>query len=186
MRKSFGVKPYTYPQPVYIISTYNEDGSPNAMNAAWGGMAGKNKIFLHLASKHKTVKNILNRKEFSVSLGEEQYLVSCDYVGLESGNKVPDKFNKSGFTETKSKLIDAPLINELAVTLECKLINYDCETEMLIAEIMDVSVDETALDKDGNVDVAKLNFITFDPFNSQYVRLGDVVGNAFHDGTQLK
>ena len=156
MRKNFGAKPLTYPQPVFIIATYGEDGTPDAMNAAWGGISEMNEISLCLSAGHKTVKNILARKAFTVSMAEAGQVVACDYVGLVSGNRVSDKFARAGFHATKSAFVDAPLIDELSVAVECKLKDYNPETCILRGEIVNVSVDERALDAEGNVDVEKV------------------------------
>lgn len=186
MRKNFGAKPYTYPQPVFIIATYGEDGTPDAMNAAWGGISEANEISMCLSAGHKTVKNILARKAFTVSMADAAHVVECDYVGVVSGNDVPDKLSKAGFHTSKSEFVDAPLIDELAMAVECKLISYDPESCRLVGEIVNVSVDERVLTADGKVDVAKLAPIVFDPMNSAYHQLGEKVGNAFKDGLQLK
>lgn len=114
MRKNFGAKPLTYPQPVYIIATYGEDGTPDAMNAAWGGISEQNEISLCLSAGHKTVKNILKRGAFTVSMAEAGHITACDYVGLVSGNNTPDKFTRAGFHAVKSEFVDAPLIEELS------------------------------------------------------------------------
>ena len=149
MRKNFGAKPYTYPQPVFMIATYDENGTPDVMNAAWGGISEGNELSMCISEGHKTTKNLLARKAFTVSMA------------------------------------DAPLIEELAVTVECRLKSYDAKTCRLVGEIVNVSVDEKVLDENGNVDIAKAQPITFDPFNNKYVVLGDVVGNAFTDGKKL-
>ena len=115
MRKNFGAKPFLYPQPVMVIASCDKDGTPDAMNAAWGGIAGGDKIFLCLSSNHKTVENILERKAFTVSVADEAHLVEADYVGLVSGNDVPDKLERSGFHVTRSEFVDAPVIDELGV-----------------------------------------------------------------------
>ena len=186
MRKNFGAKPFTYPQPVFIIATYGEDGTPDAMNAAWGGISEINEISLCLSAGHKTVKNILQRKAFTVSMAEAGQVVACDYVGIVSGNNVADKFARAGFHATKSEFVDAPLIDELSVAVECKLKDYNADTCILRGEIVNVSVDERVLDKNGNVDPAKAAPITFDPFNNTYLKLGEKVGNAFSDGKRIK
>ena len=186
MRKNFGAKPLTYPQPVFIIATYDENGVPDAMNAAWGGIGDTTELTMCLSHTHKTVKNILQRKAFTVSMANAKYVVACDYVGIESANKVPDKFEKAGFHAIKSEFVDAPLIAELEIALECRLISYDPESGKLTGEIVNVSVDESVLDGDGKVDTAKAAPITFDPFNGTYLVLGDKVGNAFRDGAALK
>lgn len=186
MRKNFGAKPLSFPQPVFIIATYDESGVPNAMNAAWGGISEMNEISLCLSAGHKTVKNILSRKDFTVSMADARHVVACDYVGLVSGNKVEDKFAKAGFHAVKSDFVDAPLIDELCVALECRLKDYNPETCILRGEIVNVSVDERGLDAEGRVDVEKVAPITFDPFNNTYHKIGEKVGNAFSDGKQLK
>ena len=166
MRKNFGAKPLSYPQPVFIIAAYDENGTPNAMNAAWGGISEMNEISLCLSNNHKTVKNILHSKAFTISMADAGHVAACDYVGLVSGNNVTDKFARAGFHATRSQFVDAPLIDELAIALECRLKSYNPETCILIGEIVNVSVDERALDEDGKVDVAKACPITFDPFNN--------------------
>ena len=186
MRKNFGAKPYTYPQPVLIISAYDENGTPDAMNAAWGGISDDTQISMCLSAGHKTVKNIQARKAFTVSMADAAHVVACDYVGIVSGNKVPDKFEKAGFHATKSEFVDAPLIDELPMTLECTLVSYDPETCRLVGKIVNVSADERILDENGKIDPAKLEPITFDPVNNAYLKLGEKVGNAFKDGMQLK
>ena len=186
MRKNFGAKPFTYPQPVFIIATYGEDGTPDAMNAAWGGISEMNEISLCLSAGHKTVKNILARKAFTVSMAEAGQVVACDYVGIVSGNHVADKFARAGFHATKSEFVDAPLIDELSVAVECKLKDYNPETCILRGEIVNVSVDERVLDAEGHVDADKVCPITFDPFNNTYLKIGGKAGQAFSDGKRLK
>lgn len=186
MRKNFGAKPYTYPQPVFIIATYGEDGVPDAMNAAWGGISEGKEISMCLSEGHKTVKNILKRGAFTVSMADAEHMAACDYVGVVSGNDTPNKFEKAGFHAVQSEFVDAPLIEELAIAVECKLISYDKESCRLTGEIVNVSVDERVLDENGRVDVAKAAPITFDPFNNAYIKLGEKVGNAFRDGMALK
>ena len=185
MRKDFGSKPMLYPMPVLIIGTYGEDGTPNAMNAAWGGIVDTNLIGICLAD-HKTTRNIFARKAFTVSMADAENMVAADYVGIVSGNSVPDKVARAGFHVTKSEHVDAPMIDELPLTLECKLVSYDEETELLLGEVVNVSVDERALDENGKLDVAKLHIITFDSANHDYFALGEKVGRAFEDGKKLK
>lgn len=186
MRKNFGAKPLSYPQPVYIIATYDEDGTPNAMNAAWGGMSDIKEISICITATHKTTKNILKRKAFTVSMAEAGQVVACDYVGIVSGNKMADKFAKAGFHAIKSEFVDAPLIEELSVAVECNLIDFNPKTGILRGEIVNVSVDERVLDEKGKVDAAKVEPIIFDPFNNDYLKVGEKVGKAFSDGKKLK
>lgn len=186
MRKNFGARPYTYPQPVFILAAYGEDGTPNAMNAAWGGISNGNEISMCISAGHKTTKDILKRNAFTVSMADVKHVKECDYVGIVSGNSVSDKLKKAGFTVQKSQFVDAPVINELPIAVECKLTSYDPATCRMVGEIVNVSVDENVLDKNGNVDVSKVQPITFDPFNNKYVALGETVGTAFADGNAVK
>lgn len=186
MRKNFGAKPFTYPQPVFIIAAYDENGTPNAMNAAWGGISEMHEISICISEGHKTTANILKRKAFTVSMAEVGQVVACDYVGIVSGNKEPDKFAKAGFHAMKSEFVNAPLIDELPMAIECELISYDSETCHLVGRIINVSADESVLDEKGKIDPAKLRPITFDPVHNDYLVIGEKVGNAFKDGVALR
>ncbi|MCI9046622.1 MAG: flavin reductase family protein [Hungatella sp.] len=186
MRKNFGAKPWTYPQPVFIIATYGEDGTPDAMNAAWGGISDDTQISMCLSPGHKTVANILARGAFTVSMADAAHVTECDYVGIESANKAPDKVEKAGFHTEKAEFVDAPVIVELPMAVECRLISYDKESCRLVGEIVNVSADEKILDENGKIDPAKLDPIVFDPVNHAYLKLGEKVGDAFKDGMKLK
>ena len=186
MRKDFGPKPMCYPMPVFIIGTSNEDGTPNAMNAAWGGISEEREISICIDSAHKTAQNLIARGAFTVSMATADRMAACDYVGIVSGNKEPDKFAKAGFHALKSGFVDAPLVEELPMALECTVISYDPETCRLVGQIINVSADESVLDESGKVDPAKLRPITYDPMNHHYLVLGEKVGRAFHDGLELK
>lgn len=186
MRKNFGAKPLCYPQPVFILGTYNADGTPNAMNAAWGGISDDAQMTLCISASHKTTENILARKAFTVSMATAEHVAACDYVGIVSGNQVPDKFARAGFHAAKSEFVDAPLIDELPMAVECRLISYDPESCRLVGEIVNVSADEAVLAENGKVDPEKLRPITFDPMNNTYLVLGEKVGNAFKDGAALR
>lgn len=184
MRKNFGAKPITYPQPVFIIASYDENGNPDAMNAAWGGICGDKEISMCLSAGHKTVKNILARKAFTVSMADAAHVAECDYVGIVSANKEPNKLEKAGFHTVKAENIDAPVIEELPMAVECRLVSYDEESMIMIGEIVNVSADESVL-TDGKIDPAKLRPITFDPVNNAYCVIGEKVGNAFSDGKKI-
>lgn len=181
-RVNFGVKPEMYPMPVLIIGTYDENGTPNAMNAAWGIITDMNEISISM-SQHKTTANLAKTGAFTVSMATEDTVVACDYVGVESASKVPDKFAKAGFHATKSSFVNAPLIDELPMALECKVKSF--ENGILVGEIVNVNVDESIL-TDGKIDPKKLKPITYDPVNNAYLGLGEKVGNAFKDGLKLK
>ena len=186
MRKNFGPKAICYPMPVFIIGTYNADGTPNAMNAAWGGISEETEITICVDSTHKTAENLLKRKAFTVSMATAGFLTACDYVGIVSGTKVPDKFEKAGFHAVKSEFVDAPLIEELPMALECEVISYDTESCHLVGRIVNVCAEESVLGENGKVDAVKLAPLTYDPMNHQYLVLGEKVGQAFHDGAVLK
>ena len=185
MRKNFGAKPILYPQPVFIIATYNEDGTPNAMNAAWGGISEADQITMCISEDHQTTKNVLARGAFTVSMATADTVVACDYVGVVSGSKVPDKLARAGFHVTKSEFVDAPIIDELPMAVECRLLSYDAESCRLVGQVVNVCADESVL-TGGRIDPAKLRPITYDGMNHTYLVLGEKVGNAFSDGLKLK
>ncbi len=185
MRADFGAKPCVYPMPVFIIGTYGEDGVPDAMNAAWGGIAEEDRITICLDSSHKTTANILARKAFTVSMAVEGQVERCDYVGIVSANDVPDKFARSGFHAVKSRKVDAPLIEELPMALECTLISYSEETCTLVGRIVNVCADESVL-TGGKIDVAKLRPIIYDTVSKKYHAFGAEVGRAFSDGKKIR
>lgn len=186
MRKNFGAKAICYPMPVFIIGTYNADGSPNAMNAAWGGITEETEITICVDSAQKTAENLITRKAFTVSMATVKMLAACDYVGIVSGTKEPDKFARAGFHATRSPFVDAPLIDELPMALECEMISYDEESCRLVGRIVNVCAEESVLGENGKVDPCKLHPITYDPMNHTYLVLGKPAGRAFHDGTVLK
>ena len=184
MRKNLGAQPYLYPQPVMIIGTYDENGKANAMNAAWGGIVGRNEIIVDLGS-HKTTENLLKTKAFTISVADVAHLTACDYVGIVSGKDTPDKLEKAGFTVSRSEFINAPIINELPLTLECTLIKV-IDGSKFIGEIKNISADESILGEDGEISLKKFNPITYDPVHHKYYPLGEQAGNAFSDGAKLK
>ena len=186
MRKNFGAKPVLYPMPVLIIATYNADGSANAMNAAWGCMADADKVCIFVASGHKTMENIRARKAFTVSMATKDQMLAADFVGIVSGNDDAAKMEKAGWHALKSEFVDAPLIAQLPMALECEMLSYDEESEMLMGKILNVCADESILGEDGKIDVRKLNPITYDPVHHAYLTLGEKIGNAFSDGKKLK
>ena len=180
MRKDFGKKTWFYPLPVLIVGSYDENGKADAMNAAWGGIYDQDHVILCLSANHKTTQNIKASGAFTVSFADLAHLVEADYVGLVSANDVDDKLEKAGFHATRSLLVDAPVIEELPMTLECRLVKVN-EDGKLIGEIINVSADESILNGDGMIDTDKLKAISFDPVNNAYLKLGEKVGNAFQD-----
>lgn len=185
MRQSFGKRPLIYPQPVLMIATYNDDGSVDVMNAAWGGVGDDNQVFLCLSPDHRTVKNILKRKAFTVSFATESTVVPADYVGMVSGNDTPDKFEKSGLHAEKSEFVDAPVITDFPVCMECELESYEDKHCHCFGNIVNTSVDESVL-TDGKIDPAKLCAIAFDIGNGQYLKVKEVFAKAFSTGAVLK
>ena len=184
MKKNLGAKTVMFPMPVLIIATYDKDGNPDAMNAAWGGIHDTNQIGICIAPEHKTAENIILRKAFTVSMADASHVAACDYVGIVSGNNEPDKIKKAGFTVTKAEKVDAPVINELGMCLECELVSYDVKSGCLVGNIVNVSAEESVL-VDDKIDAVKLDPITYDPEAHVYRRLGEVVGKAFEDGKKI-
>ena len=185
MRKNFGIKNWLYPMPVLIIGTYDENGEPNAMNAAWGGIYDTDLVMVCLADEHKTTDNIKKTGAFTVSFATADTVVSCDYVGIVSGNDEPDKFKKAGFHSKKSEFVNAPIIDELPMAVECRLLKFN-EDGICIGEIVNVSADESVLDSSGRIDREKLNPIIYDSVTHDYLTFGEKVGKAFSDGKKIK
>ncbi|MBO4797174.1 MAG: flavin reductase family protein [Candidatus Methanomethylophilaceae archaeon] len=184
MRKDFGSRPWVYPMPVFIVASYCGDGTPDAMTAAWGGIAEEDRISICMDTAHKTAENIRERRAFTVSIGTEKYVSECDYVGIVSANDVPDKFARSGFHAVRSGFVDAPLIEELPLALECELISFDESTCTLLGRIVNVSADESIL-TDGRIDARKLGPIVYDTVGKSYYAFGNKAGSAFSDGKKL-
>ena len=170
--------------PVLIIGSYDANNNPNAMNAAWGAVGDDHQIFLCLSPEHKTVKNILKRKAFTVQIADESHIIQSDYVGIVSGNRNPDKFQTSGLHAQPSTHVDAPILTDYAICMECELESYEDVHCHCFGNIVNTSADESVL-TDGKVDYTKLKPITFDIEKAQYIGLGKVVGKAFKDGKAL-
>ncbi len=171
--------------PVLMIATYNDDGTVDVMNAAWGTMVEQDTVAICLSEEHKTVENILKRKAFTVSIATDKTVVAADYLGVVSGNKVKDKFEKSGLTADKSSAVDAPVIREFPVCLECELIKRDEETGFVFGKVVSSLADEEVIEN-GKVNVEALGAIAYDPYTHGYYKVGERVGNAFKDGLKLR
>ncbi len=184
MKKSFD-KGFVAPHPVFIIATYDENGEPNAMNAAWAGQAGPNQITISL-SPHNTTDNIKRNMEFTVGYATVDTVAACDYVGMVSKNKVPNKLEVCGLTTTKSERVNAPIINELPVSIECKVVKIEEEfgENRVVAEIVGAVADESVL-TEGKVDFGKVPLITFDTVSLCYREVGDSVGGAWGAGKKF-
>ena len=187
MRKKLNITEGIFPMPVLMIATYNEDNSVNVMNAAWGTMQSRNTVALQLTETHKTVKNIKARKAFTISIADADHVVQADYFGVASGNRVANKLEKSGLTASKSEIIDAPVINEFPLCLECEFIEYqDNEYGVgVIGKVVNVTADEKVM-VDGKLDMSLVNAIAFDPYTHGYYLVNERVGEAFKDGLQIK
>ena len=185
MKKNLGAKPLIYPQPVLIIATYNDDGSVDAMNAAWGGVGDDRQVFLCLSENHRTVDNMKKRGAFTVHIATETLVAESDYFGIVSANETADKFKKSRLYAVKSEFVDAPVITEYPIALECSFVSYEPEHCHCFGDIVNTCVDEDIL-TGGKVDVSKLKPITFDIDNSMYIGLGNAVAEAFSTGIKFK
>ena len=187
MRTKLKITEGIFPMPVLMVATYNEDGSVNVMNAAWGTMQERNMDARNLTETHKTVKNIKARGAFTVSIADAAHVVEADYFGVESGNRVNDKFARSGLTASKAEMVDAPVVNEFPLCLECEFVEYqDNEYGVgVIGKVVNVTADESVM-VDGKVDMTLVNAIAFDPYTHGYYKVTERVGEAFSDGLKLK
>ena len=187
MRTKLNITEGIFPMPVLMVATYNEDGSVNVMNAAWGTMQERNMVALNLTETHKTVKNIKARGAFTVSIADAAHIVEADYFGIESGNRVADKFAHSGLTDSKAETVDAPIINEFPLCLECEFVEYQSGAYGcgVIGKVVHVTADERVM-VNGKIDMSLVNAIAFDPYTHGYYKVTDRVGEAFKDGLKLK
>ncbi len=187
MRKQLNITEGIFPMPVLMVATYNEDGSVNVMNAAWGTMQERNTVALNLTESHKTVKNIKARGAFTVSIADAAHVTEADYFGVVSGNRVADKFAASGLTASKSEIVDAPIINDFPLCLECEFIEYQSNEFGcgVIGKVVRVTADESVMEGD-KLNMSLVNAIAFDPYTHGYYKVTERVGEAFKDGLKLK
>ena len=186
--KSFAPKPWVLPQPVLIIGTYNENGVANAMNAAWGGQWDMREIMIAMGA-HATTENLNRNGEFTVAFATKKTMVASDFVGIVSARKDQKKMEKTGWHVEKAEKVNAPVFSDFPMTLECRIkekIDESAEGYYIIAEIVNILVDEHYLADDGNPDVEKMQLVVFDPIHHGYIELGKKVGQAFSDGKILK
>ena len=187
MRKKLDITEGIFPMPVLMVATYNEDGSVDVMNAAWGTMQERGNVALNLTETHKTVKNIKATGAFTVSIADAAHVVEADYFGVVSGNSVSNKFENSGLTASKAEMVNAPIINEFPLCLECEFIEYQDEKYGcgVIGKVVNVTADESVM-VNGKIDMSLVNAIAFDPYTHGYYKVTERVGEAFKDGFQLK
>ncbi len=187
MKKNLGVVQAVYPMPVLIVAAYGENDKVNAMNAAWGMICNSDKIALFIDEDHKTTQNILNKKAFTVSIADKAHIEAADFFGIATGNKMEDKFERTGYTATKSVNVDAPIIEEFPVVMECELAEV-VETESfycIVGKIVNTAAEESVLSDNGKVDPAKLDALIFDQFQHGYYTSGEKVGKAWNAGAGL-
>lgn len=187
MKKELCVHPYLFPMPVLMIATYGDDNVVDVMNMAWGGICAENMVSLNIDEDHKTSENIKKRGAFTLSIADIPHIEAADFFGIASGNKMPDKFERSGLSAVKSEKVNAPIVQEFPLTLECRVVEDKMEVygHHIIGEIVGVLADEAVLDEKGKVDAAKLNAFVFDQFRSGYYAIGEKVGQAWHTGAPL-
>lgn len=187
MKKDLGVKPFLFPMPVLMIATYGGDGTVDVMNMAWGGICAGNMVALNIDEDHQTSENIKARGAFTISIADVGHIAEADYFGMVSASEVPDKFARTGMTAVKSEKVDAPVIQEFPVTLECKVkeIGQAVSGFRVVGEIVGTLVDESVLDEEGNVDVARVGAFVYDEFKSEYHVIGEKVGVAWNTGSKF-
>ncbi len=187
MKKNITTTEAIFPMPVLMIATYNDDGTVDVMNAAWGTMLERDYVILNLTESHKTVQNMKKRKAFTVSIADAEHTTEADYFGVVSANNTPNKFANSGLTATKSNIVDAPIINEFPICIECEFVEFQggkfgCG---VIGKVLNVSAEEKVMNGD-KIDMSKVQAIAFDPYTHGYYKVTERVGNAFKDGFKLK
>lgn len=183
MKKDLKAVSGIFPMPVLMIGTYNEDGSVDVMNAAWGMAQSMTHLKLCLTESHKTVKNIKRTGYCTVALGTKDLVKESDYLGMVSANTVSDKFEKTGLHATKSENVDAPVIEEYPICMECKLIGF--EDDGTLVEVVNVKAEEKYLNEDGTIKLDAIGIISYDPYGHGYYEVGKKVGQAFSDGKEL-
>lgn len=187
MKKDVGIKPYVFPMPVLMIASYDNENVVDVMNMAWGGVCAQNMVSLNIGEDHKTAKNIKQRGAFTLSIADIPHIKEADFFGIASGNTMKDKFERTGLTATKSEKVDAPIVEEFPLTLECKVVEAKQEVYgfHVIGEIVGVLADEQVLDERGRIDPTKLQAFVFDQFQNGYYAIGEKIGQAWNIGASL-
>lgn len=187
MLKNLGVQPYLFPMPVLMIATYNEDGSVDVMNMAWGGICSDDLVALNLAEEHMTSENIQRTGAFTISVADLPHLKECDYLGIASARNTPDKFARTGLKAHRSELVDAPIVEDFPLTLECEVvqIQHGPEGFRVVGRIRNCLADERLFDEQGRIDASRLNAFCFDQTTGSYYAVGPRVAKAFNAGLPL-
>ena len=187
MKKELGVKPYLFPMPVLMIATYGQEGKVDVMNMAWGSICAENMVALNIDEDHKTAKNIKERMAFTLSIADLDHLAEADFFGIATGNKMEDKFERSGLHAVKSSKVDAPIVEEFPLTLECKVaeLQHTAYGFRVLGEIVNVLAEDRVLDEKGRVDPTKLNAFVFYQFQNGYYKIGEKCGQAWSSGAGL-
>ena len=188
MKKSLGAKTLAYPTPVWLVGTYDPEGRPNVMTAAWAGICCSKPPCLAVSLRKATYSygNIVARQAFTISIPSEAHVKEADYVGIASGRDL-DKFARVKFTPVESDLVDAPYVAECPLILECKLIHtleIGLHT-LFVGEIVDVKADEEVLGDRGLPDIEKVRPMIFGPEIRTYHGIGRYLGQAFAVGKDL-
>lgn len=187
MKKNLGVVQAVYPMPVLMVAAYDESGKVNVMNAAWGMICNSDRIALFIDENHKTTQNLLKKKAFTVSLADKAHMDVADFFGIASGNTMSDKFERTGYKAVKSTFVDAPIVEEFPVVMECELAEV-VETESMyciVGKIINTAAEESVLSENGKVDPVKLQALIFDQFQHGYYVSGEQVGKAWNAGSGL-
>ena len=187
MKKELGVNPFLFPMPVLMIATYGDGNTVDVMNMAWGGICAEDMVSLNIGEEHKTSENIKKTKAFTLSIADIDHLEAADFFGIATGNKMDDKFERSGLTAIKSEKVNAPIVAEFPLTLECEVV--ECKNEVygfhVLGRIVGVLAEESVLDEKNKVDPKKLNAFVFDQFQHGYYAIGEKVGQAWRSGAKL-
>ncbi len=187
MRKNLGVQPALFPMPVVIIAAYGADGSTCAMNAAWAQICDMDKIALFIDADHKTTKNIMETKAFTVNIANVANMETADFFGIATGNKMPNKFERSGCKAAKSEFVNAPILTEYPVSIECELAEEVNTPNLhaIVGKIVNVSADESVVGDKDKIDPEKVNALIFDQYCHGYYAVGEKVGQAWNAGKDL-
>ena len=187
MKKDLGIVQAVYPMPVLMVAAYDENGKVNVMNVAWGQIADEDKIILFIGEGKKTWLNIMASGAFTVALADEAHMDTADFFGIASGNKIDDKFERTGYHAVKSDKVNAPIIEEFPVVMEYELLEHlkDEHVSAIVGRIVNVKAEESVLDEKGKVDVLKTNAIMFDQFRNGYYMTGKKAGQAWNAGKDL-